>query len=157
MTSLQQLVTPDCVILELAETDHEEVVLEMIDHLSKIGKVPSGDCYLFGNAVLERESHVGTGLGSGVAIPHARVKGLKETLAVFGRSRDGVDFDSPDNAPSHLIFLMLVPEEKAAQHLQILSDLSKIFRQSDLRTALEEAVSVEQICALLGSASPCPT
>ncbi len=153
MISLQQLVTPECVILELAETGHEEVVLEMIGHLSEIGKIPSGDCYLYGNAVRERESHVGTGLGSGVAIPHARVKGLKEILLVFGRSPEGVDFDSPDNAPSHLICLMLVPEEKAAQHLQILSELSKIFRQSDLRDQLEGAKSVEEICDLFSTAS----
>lgn len=152
MTSFQQLVTPDCVILELAEVDHEEVVLEMIGHLSKVGKIPSGDCYLFGNAVLERESHVGTGIGSGVAIPHARVKGLKETMVVFGRSREGVDFDSPDNAPSHLIFLMLVPEEKAAQHLQILSELSKLFSQSEVRAQLESAESVAEICELLSAA-----
>jgi mannitol/fructose-specific phosphotransferase system IIA component (Ntr-type) len=154
MISLPQLVTPDCVILELAETDHEEVVLEMIGHLAKIGKIASNDCYPFGNAVLERESHVGTGLGSGVAIPHARVKGLKETIAVFGRSQEGVDFDSPDNAPSHLICLMLVPEEKVAQHLQILSELSKIFGQSELREQFENASSVEEICALFSSATP---
>jgi len=153
MTALQQLVTPDCVILELAETDHEEVVLEMIGHLCKVGKVASGDCYCFGNAVLERESHVGTGLGSGVAIPHARVKGLKETLAVFGRSVEGVDFDSPDNAPSHLVCLMLVPEEKAAQHLQILAELARIFGQSDLRDQLENASSAEEICDLLSGSA----
>lgn len=154
MTALRNLVTPECVILELAETDHEEVVLEMIGHLCKIGKVPSGDCYCYGNAVLERESHVGTGLGSGVAIPHARVKGLKETLVVFGRSVEGVDFDSPDNAPSHSIFLMLVPEEKAAQHLQILSKLAKIFGQSELRDQLGNATSTEAICEFFASAIP---
>ncbi len=151
MTSLQQLVTPDCVILELSETEHEEVVLEMISHLSKVGKIPSGDCYLFGNAVLERESHVGTGIGSGVAIPHARVKGLKEAVVVFGRSKEGVDFDSPDNAPSHLICLMLVPEEKAAQHLQLLSELSKLFAQSEARAQLERASTAEEICGLLST------
>lgn len=153
MTAIRQLVTPECVILELIEKEPEQVVLEMIGHLSKIGKIPSGDCYCFGNAVLERESHVGTGLGSGVAIPHARVKGLKETLAVFGRSAEGVDFDSPDNAPCHLICLMLVPEEKTAQHLQVLSELAKIFGQSDLRGQLENATSAEELCCLLFSAS----
>lgn len=148
MAALAQLVTPESVILELSETDHEEVVLEMIGHLCKIGKVPSGDCYCMGNAVLERESHVGTGLGSGVAIPHARVKGLKETLVVFGRSREGVEFDCPDNAPSHLIFLMLVPEEQGAKHLQLLAELAKVFSQSDRRMALEKARTCEEVCAV---------
>ena len=154
MSILQQLVRPDCIILELAESDHEEVVLEMISHLAKIGKITSSDCYLFGNTVMERESHVGTGVGSGVAIPHARVKGLKETLVVFARSKEGVDFECPDNAPCHLICLMLVPEEKGAQNLQLLSEFSKIFGQSELRTQFENATSAEEICSLYSSALP---
>lgn len=153
MSALQTLVTPETVILELSETDHEEVVLEMIGHLSKIGKIPSGDCYCIGNAVLERESHVGTGVGSGVAIPHARVKGLKETLVVFGRSKEGVEFESPDNAPCHLIFLMLVPEDQAARHLQLLSELSRIFQQYELRQMLEQAQTPEEICTIFASAN----
>lgn len=149
MTALKQLVTPECVILNLTVSDHREVVLEMVNHLSQIGKVSTGDLYCYGNAVLERESHVGTGLGSGVAIPHARVKGLKETLAVFAKSEEGVDFDSPDNAPSHLILMLLVPEEKGAQHLQILADLAKVFRQSDLRDELLKAETAERVCQIL--------
>ena len=154
MTALQKLVTPESVILELTENDHEQVVLEMIGHLCQIGRLPSGDCYCVGNAVLERESHVGTGIGSGVAIPHARVKELKETLTVFARSREGVDFDCPDNAPSHLIFLMLVPEEQGAKHLQLLSELAKIFNQSELREQLEVATTVEEICDIFSTATP---
>ena len=93
MSALHKLLTSESIILELAETDHEEVVLEMIGHLSKIGKVSSGDCYCVGNAVLERESHISTGLGSGVASPHAKVKGLKETTADSGRHLECLDFD----------------------------------------------------------------
>ncbi len=154
MTALKKLVTLESVILELTETDHEQVVLEMIGHLCKIGKLPSGDCYCVGNAVLERESHIGTGLGSGVAIPHARVKELKETLVVFARSREGVDFDCPDNAPSRLIFLMLVPEDQAAKHLQLLSELAKVFGQSERREQLEEAKTAEEICDIFANAIP---
>ncbi|MGC6466569.1 MAG: PTS sugar transporter subunit IIA [Akkermansiaceae bacterium] len=153
MTTLRQLVTPDCVIPQLEEVEHEQAVLEMINHLAEIGRIPSGECYRYGNAVLERESHCGTGLGSGVAIPHGRVPGLKDTLAVFGRSAEGVDFESPDNAPSHLICLLLVPEEKAAQHLQTLAELAKVFSQSDLRDRLEKAGTAEEICDLLCLAS----
>lgn len=149
MTTLRQLVSPESVILQLEEVEHEQVVLEMINHLAEIGKIPSGECYRYGNAVLERESHVGTGLGSGVAVPHARISGLKDTLAVFARSTEGVDFESPDNAPSHLICLLLVPENKAAQHLQTLAELAKVFSQSELRDRLEKAGSAEEICDIL--------
>ena len=153
MTSLRQLVTPECVILQLEEVEHEQVVLEMINHLAQIGRIPSGECYRYGNAVLERESHVGTGLGSGVAIPHGRISGLTDTIAVFGRSAEGVDFESPDNAPSHHICLLLVPEDKAAQHLQTLSELAKVFSQSVLRKRLEEATTAEAICEIFHLAS----
>tara|TARA_A200000159_G_C7217727_1_gene294784 strand:- start:250 stop:720 length:471 start_codon:yes stop_codon:yes gene_type:complete len=154
MSALHKLVTSESVILELSETDHEEVVLEMIGHLSKIGKVSSGDCYCVGNAVLERESHISTGLGSGVAIPHAKVKGLKETLVVFGRSSEGIDFDCPDNVPSNLIFLMLVPEDQGAKHLQLLAELARFFRKVDRRKALIEATTAEEICQIFDSAVP---
>ena len=73
---------------------------------------------------------------------------------VFGRSTEGVDFDSPDNAPSHLIFLMLVPEEKAAQHLQILSELAKVFGQPELRDQLENSSSPREVCDFFLSAIP---
>ena len=140
-------------ILQLEEVEHKKVVLEMINHLAQIGRIPSGECYRCGNAVLERESHVGTGLGSGVAIPHGRIPGLKDTVAVFARSTEGVDFESPDNAPSHLICLLLVPEEKASQHLQTLSQLAKIFSQSDLRDRLEAAETAQEICDILSLSS----
>lgn len=146
---LERLLTPDNVILSLEETDHEEVVQEMIGHLCRVGKIPSGDCYSMSTAVLERESHVGTGLGGGIAIPHARIKGLKETLAVLGRSAEGVDFDSPDNAPCHLIFLLLVPEEKAGQHLLMLAELARVLKKGDLRDRLMAAESAEEICDLV--------
>jgi|DEB0MinimDraft_10_1074344.scaffolds.fasta_scaffold171286_1 mannitol/fructose-specific phosphotransferase system IIA component (Ntr-type) len=153
MTKLRQLVTPDCVILQLNEVEPEQVVLEMIQHLAKTGKISSGECYRCGNSVLERESHCGTGVGSGVAIPHGRVAGLKETLAVFGRSVEGVDFESPDNAPSHLVCLLLVPEENNSQHLQTLAELAKLFSQSELRDRLEQAQSAEEFCQFLSQAS----
>ncbi len=152
--ALENLLTPECVILDLKETDRKEVVLEMIGHLREVGKVPSGDCYCCGNAVLEHESNAGTGLGSGVAIPHARVPSLKETVVVFGRSKEGVDFDSPDNAPSRLICLLLVPEDKAAKHLQLLAELAKIFSQSEMRENLEKAETAEEVCDLLFGACP---
>ena len=78
---------------------------------------------------------------------------LKDTIAVFGRSAEGVDFESPDNAPSHHICLLLVPEDKAAQHLQTLSELAKVFSQSVLRKRLEEATTAEAICEIFHLAS----
>jgi PTS system nitrogen regulatory IIA component len=74
-------------------------------------------------------------------------------LAVFGRSVEGVDFESPDNAPSHLVCLLLVPEENNSQHLQTLAELAKLFSQSELRDRLEQAQSAEEFCQFLSQAS----
>ena len=83
MINFRHLISPECIILQLDKTEHEEVVLEMIGHLSEIGKIASKDCYRYSQAVMERESQTGTGLGAGIAIPHARVPGLKEEVAVY--------------------------------------------------------------------------
>lgn len=151
MTAIRDFLEPSSVILDLNETDHDEVVLEMIGHLCQTGKISSVDCYGISNAILERESQVGTGVGSGVAIPHARIRGLKKPLAVFGRSREGVNFDCPDNAPSRLIFLLLMPDDKPAQHLQILAEAARILDQSDRRRMLEEATSPEEVCDIFSN------
>lgn len=151
MTTPRQLITPECVILQLEESQPDEVIQEMITHLVGVGKLSSGDCHKCSYAVLERESNCGTGLGSGVAIPHGRVAGLKHAVAVLGRSEEGIDFSSPDNAPSHLVCLLLVPEEKAGLHLQTLAELAKIFRQCDLRERLEKATTADEICQIFSA------
>ena len=149
MINFRHLVSPECVILQLEKTEHEEVVLEMIGHLAEIGKIASKDCYRYSQAVMERESQSGTGLGSGIAIPHARVPGLKEEVAVFGRSEEGVDFESPDQGLVYHICLLLVPEEGAPNHLQILRELAKVFSQPELRKEILAAQTTEEISNLL--------
>lgn len=149
MINFRHLVSPECVILQLEKTEHEEVVLEMIGHLAEIGKIASKDCYRYSQAVMERESQSGTGLGSGIAIPHARVPGLKEEVAVFGRSEEGVDFESPDQGLAHHICLLLVPEGGGSMHLQILRELAKVFSQSKLRREISSAKTAEEISNLL--------
>lgn len=149
--NLRQLIPPECVILGLASVKHEDVIGEMIGHLAKIGRISPKDCERFGEAVIDREIQVGSGLGSGVAIPHARVEGLEEILAVFARSEIGVDFESPDNAPSHAIVLLLAPEGQTAQHLLTLAELAKVFSQCECREKLKAASITSEISAIFSS------
>ncbi len=149
--NLRQLVPPECVILELENVDHEGVIREMIAHLGKVHSISAEDCERFSHAVIDRELQVGTGLGSGVAIPHARVEGPEQMLAVFARSKEGVDFESPDNAPSHNIVLLIAPEGQTAQHLQTLSELAKVFSQCECREELQAATAAAEISAIFSS------
>ena len=88
------------------------------------------------DALFAREKLGSTGLGFLVAIPHGRIKNLRDTVAVFVRTKDGIPFESPDGEPVRLVFAMLVPEHATEQHLNMLSELAQMFSDAELRDAL---------------------
>jgi PTS system nitrogen regulatory IIA component len=88
------------------------------------------------DALFARERLGSTGLGHGIAIPHGRIKGLKEAVAAFVRVKSPIAFEAPDGHPVSLIFVLLVPEKATDLHLQILSELAQMFSERDMRTAL---------------------
>jgi PTS system nitrogen regulatory IIA component len=88
------------------------------------------------DSLFARERLGSTGLGQGVAIPHGRIKGLREAVAAFVRLSTPVAFDAPDGKPISLLFILLVPEQATEQHLQILSELAQMFSDRDLRDHL---------------------
>ncbi len=88
------------------------------------------------DSLFARERLGSTGLGQSVAIPHGRIKGLKEAVGAFVRLSTPVAFDAPDGKPVNLIFVLLVPEHATEQHLQILSELAQLFSDHDLRDRL---------------------
>ena len=106
------------------------------------------------DALFAREKLGSTGLGFGVAIPHGRIKHLRDTIAVFVRSREGIPFESPDDAPVRLIYAVLVPEHATEQHLQMLSELAQLFSDEPLRDALREESSPAAVHKLLTEWSP---
>lgn len=88
------------------------------------------------DSLFARERLGSTGLGQGVAIPHGRIKGLKEAVGAFVRLATPVPFDAPDGKPVTLVFFLLVPEQATERHLQILSELAQLFSDRDLRDRL---------------------
>jgi PTS system nitrogen regulatory IIA component len=88
------------------------------------------------DSLFARERLGSTGLGQGVAIPHGRIKGLKDAIGAFVRLQQPVPFDAPDGKPVNLVFLLLVPEQATEQHLQILSELAQMLSDRDLRDKL---------------------
>ena len=106
------------------------------------------------DALFAREKLGSTGLGYGVAIPHGRIKGLRDTVAAFIRAREGVPFEAPDGAPVRLIFAMLVPEHATEQHLHMLSELAQIFSDAGLRDALLEEQDPAKVHRMLIDWSP---
>src|SRR6186713_2737664 len=88
------------------------------------------------DSLFAREKLGSTGLGQGVAIPHGRVKGLKEALGALVRMRQPIPFDAPDGQPVALIFVLLVPDRATDMHLQILSELAQMFSDKAFRERL---------------------
>jgi PTS system nitrogen regulatory IIA component len=100
------------------------------------------------DSLFSRERLGSTGLGQGVAIPHGRIKGLKEAVGAFVRLAQPVPFDAPDGKPVNLVFLLLVPEQATEQHLRILSDLAQMLSDRELRDKLtteSDASKIHQI------------
>ena len=91
------------------------------------------------DSLFDRERLGSTGLGQGIAIPHGRIKGLKEALGAFVRLAQPVPFDAPDGKPVTLVFTLLVPEQATEKHLQILSELAQMFSDRHLRELLTSA------------------
>lgn len=96
-------------------------------------------------ALFARERLGSTGLGQGIAIPHGRIKGLKDALGGFIRLAAPVQFDSPDARPVTLLFVLLVPEAATERHLQLLSELAQMFSDREFREQISTVNSAEDI------------
>lgn len=97
------------------------------------------------DVLLEREKLGSTGIGDGVAIPHGKVPGIDEVIAVFARSIEGIDFESMDDKKAHLFFLLIAPENSSGAHLKALAKISRLMKEPKFRMGLMEAKSREEI------------
>jgi PTS system nitrogen regulatory IIA component len=130
-------------ILDLESKAKDDVLAEMANGLAASESGLEADALL---AVLrERESLQSTGIGEGVAIPHGKIAGLDRLVATFARSTAGVDFDSIDGQPTHLFFLLVVPEHSGGQHLKALARISRVFRDASFREKLLGADELDEI------------
>jgi len=146
MSLVASLLQPEHVLLDLAASSKEALFDALAERLaSNLGLAPK----LIAKSLIDREKLGSTGLGQGVAIPHGRIKQLKQAAGVFVRTHDAVPFDAPDNEPVRLLFILLVPEHATDLHLQILSELAQLFGNRALRERLLQSDDAAQIYKLL--------
>jgi PTS system nitrogen regulatory IIA component len=105
-------------------------------------------------SLFSREKLGSTALGYGIAIPHGRIKGLKDTTCAFLRLKAPIDFDAPDNLPVDLLFILLAPAAATDLHLQILGELAQLFSEKDMREKLRAAPSPDAIHRLICAWTP---
>jgi len=140
-------VTEDRVISDLHGVDKLSVLRELSRPLVKASGLASAEELV--QVLLERERIESTGIGEGIAIPHGRVKGLREFLVFFARSMKGVDFDSIDQKPAHLFFLILAPDNSATVNLELLSRVVTLLRDHSFRKRLMEARSPKELFQII--------
>ncbi|HKK65180.1 MAG TPA: PTS sugar transporter subunit IIA [Clostridia bacterium] len=146
MISITGLLSPECISLELREKRKKRVIAELSDLIQSAGKVENGKT--LARKILEREAMASTGIGHGIAIPHCLTNLVDDTVMAFGRSTNGVPFDSADNKPAQLIFLLTGPQTATSEHLKLLSKLSRLLTEQQFRTQLFEAATAEEVIEL---------
>lgn len=144
---ITELLTADTILLGLKGTDKPSVIDELVAVLDDAGKLHDRDA--FKEAILNRESQSTTGIGDGVAIPHAKTGAVKVPAIAFGRSEVGAEYESLDGQPAHLFFMIAAEDGANRMHLKALARLSTVLMNEDVRKQLLAASSKEEILALI--------
>jgi fructose-specific phosphotransferase system IIA component len=146
---LTQILHPTSVKVPLVSKDKQAAILELVDLLDSGGLL--GDKKAVIDAVLMREQTRSTGIGSGIAIPHGKCKGVKELVMAVGIAKEPIDFDSIDNKPVTTIILLVSPLDQTGPHIQALARISRLMLDEQFKHSLEKADSSEEAYELLSN------
>ena len=143
--TLASLLSGDLIIPSLAATDRWQAIGEIVDRLVSAGRLDASHREEAMAALRHREETMSTGVGFGIAIPHASCDAVKEVTACFARSKAGVDFESLDGKPVHCIVLFLVPKDQFQTHLRTLAAIAKFLNDPVVRGELASASDADAI------------
>jgi mannitol/fructose-specific phosphotransferase system IIA component (Ntr-type) len=143
--NLGNLLSVDRIVPEMQANERWSAIVELVELLVSRGKVKPEDRDLVLAALRQREETMSTGIGFGIAIPHASSDRVGEVVAAFGRSNKGIEFDSLDNAPVKFIVLFVVPKDQFQTHLRTLAAIAKFLNDRTVRERLGGANGAEEI------------
>ena len=144
---LKDVITLDCINIDLKGQTKSEIIDEMVDILYNNGKLNDREEYK--KEILKREAQSSTGMEEGIAIPHGKTKAVKIPTVAIGISKKGVDYESLDGEPSHLFFMIAAPENSNDSHIELLSKITTLLLEDDIREALLNAKSKEEVLDIL--------
>jgi fructose-specific phosphotransferase system IIA component len=147
---LSELLNPDAVTLRLKARSKREALVELVDVLEAAHGIQSQGEIL--DRVMRRESLMTTGIGNGVAIPHGKARMVDRMLAACAVVPEGIDFESEDGQPVHLIVMFVSPESATTMHVRALANLSRLLKEESVRQTLREAKSPEGFLTALQAA-----
>ncbi|MEG6570016.1 fructose PTS transporter subunit IIA [Thermoanaerobacterium thermosaccharolyticum] len=140
---IEEILDKDMMIFDLKSKDKLSVLKELIKPLAAKCVIDDEDKFL--DVVLKREEEYSTGIGMGVAIPHGKSSLVKKASLVFGKSKEGIDYNSMDGKPAHLFFLIAAPENSDNLHLKILAKLSRSLMHEEVREELNKDETYEDV------------
>ncbi|QHE62829.1 PTS transporter subunit EIIA [Rossellomorea vietnamensis] len=146
---ITELLTKDTIQLHVSSHSKKGVIDELVSVLDQSGKLQDRD--EFKKAILNREAQSTTGIGEGIAIPHAKTSAVKAPAIAFGKSEAGVDYESLDGEPAHLFFMIAATEGANQTHLEALSRLSSMLMDMDVRKALLNAGTEEEVLEIINA------
>jgi len=148
MNLIAPLLSVDTTLLDLSFSSKKKLFEHAADLFAQTHGLKSTDIF---TSLFERERLGSTALGYGIAIPHGRIKGLKDACGALYRLSTPLDFDAPDNQPVSLCFILLVPKDANERHLQILGELAQLFGDEVMRTNMLAAASPADLLAMLNA------
>ncbi|MGI8481714.1 MAG: PTS sugar transporter subunit IIA [Chthoniobacterales bacterium] len=146
--SLASLLSAEQIIPEMKATERWAAIVELIDLLVGLGKIKPDDRESILASLKQREETMSTGIGFGIAIPHASSDRIEEVVAAFGRSSTGIEFDALDSAPVKFVVLFIVPKNQFQTHLRTLASIAKFLNDRSVRESLAAAPAAESILAI---------
>jgi len=152
VTKLSHLLKEKYITLALKEKTKNKVIVELVDLISQSGKVK--DRKAFANAILKRERLGSTGIGNGVAIPHAKSAKVESFIIAFGRHPAGIDFGALDGEKTYLFFILASPESDVGAHLKILADISRLVKDKFIVDRLKGAKDKKEILKIIATYEP---
>ena len=146
--TLGNLLSVDQIIPEMKAVERWSAIVELVDLLVERGQIKAQDRDVVLAALRQREETMSTGIGFGIAIPHASSDRVGQVVAAFGRSTKGIEFDSLDNSPVRFIVLFVVPKDQFQTHLRTLAAIAKFLNDRTVRERLAQASSTGEIMAI---------
>lgn len=142
----------DSTVTQLHGRDRDQVVEELVSAIDKTVNFGKANANKITKAVIKRENEASTGLGKGVAIPHVKHRAVKNTIAVIGKSDNGIDFSSLDRQPVYSVVLLLSPTDDPDKHLLAMEAIFKHLQNDRFRSFLRQTQSIEAVKELLTEA-----
>ncbi|MEH0022045.1 MAG: PTS sugar transporter subunit IIA [Desulfobacter sp.] len=143
---ISDILNRDSIIADLSADNKTGVLQELAEAVARSTRASAKE---IASVLMEREALGSTGIGGGIAIPHGKLDAVESVTVGFGLSTKGIDYDSLDDKPVHIFFLLLTPENSTGGHLKVLAQISKLLKMDRFKDRLREAGSIDEIYQII--------